>query len=92
MDCTLVICRTEHDDLRDPPLDIVPLLIRARFYRVSRVGWFEYDSTLVLALVERWRPKKHTIHTTQGKTTITLEDVARMLCLPCMGQVVTRRS
>ncbi|KAF7835764.1 serine/threonine-protein phosphatase 7 long form-like protein [Senna tora] len=73
-----------------PPPCIVPYLIQAGFYGISRVGHFEYVRPLIRALVERWRPETHTFHFPQGECTITLQDVALQLGLPCSGFVVTR--
>ncbi|KAF7823303.1 serine/threonine-protein phosphatase 7 long form-like protein [Senna tora] len=72
-----------------PPPAIVPLLIRAGFYGVSRVGTFQYNQGLISALVERWRPETHTFHFPQGECTIILQDVAMQLGLRCDGLVVT---
>ncbi|KAF7814557.1 serine/threonine-protein phosphatase 7 long form-like protein [Senna tora] len=72
-----------------PPPCIVPYLIQAGFYSVSRVGHFEYVRPLIRALVERWRPETHTFHFPQGECTITLQDVALQLGLPCSSYVVT---
>ncbi|KAF7806811.1 serine/threonine-protein phosphatase 7 long form-like protein [Senna tora] len=72
-----------------PPPCIVPYLIEAGFYGVSRVGHFEYVRPLIRALVERWRPETHTFHFPQGECTIKLQDVALQLGLPCNGFVVT---
>ncbi|KAF7815608.1 serine/threonine-protein phosphatase 7 long form-like protein [Senna tora] len=72
-----------------PPPCIVPYLIQAGFYGVSRVGHFEYVRPLIRALVERWHPETHTFHFPQGECTITLQDVALQLGLPCSGYVVT---
>lgn len=87
VDRLLKIRQAQHDNLRDPPLPIVELLIRAGFYGVSRLGWFEYNCPLVLAMVESRCCRTHTFHIVQGQTTITLEEVGVMLGLPCMGQV-----
>ncbi|XP_028787985.1 serine/threonine-protein phosphatase 7 long form homolog [Neltuma alba] len=72
----------------EPPNQILEYLRLAGFYGVARVGQFDYDRSLVSALVERWRPETHTFHTTRGECTITLEDVAIQLGLPCVGMPV----
>ncbi|KAF7822032.1 serine/threonine-protein phosphatase 7 long form-like protein [Senna tora] len=55
------------------------------FYGVSRLTNIGFVGGLVSALVERWRPETHTFHFPQGVCTITLEDVAMQLGLPCGG-------
>ncbi|XP_028806137.1 serine/threonine-protein phosphatase 7 long form homolog [Neltuma alba] len=72
----------------EPPNQILEYLRLAGFYGVARVGQFDYDQSLVSALVERWRLETHTFHTTRGECTITLEDVAIQLGLPCVGMPV----
>ncbi|KAF7842306.1 uncharacterized protein G2W53_004604 [Senna tora] len=72
-----------------PPPSIVSYLIQAGFYNVSRVGHFLYSRSLIIALVERWRPKTHTFPFPQGECTVTLQDVALQLGLPCNGFLVT---
>ncbi|XP_028769955.1 serine/threonine-protein phosphatase 7 long form homolog [Neltuma alba] len=72
----------------EPPNQILEYLRLAGFYGVARVGQFDYDRSLVSALIERWRPETHTFHTTRGECTITLEDVAIQLGLPCVGMPV----
>ncbi|XP_028766536.1 serine/threonine-protein phosphatase 7 long form homolog [Neltuma alba] len=76
----------------NPPNQIIEYLILAGFYGAARVGQFDYDRGLVSALVERWRPETHTFHTTRGECTITLEDVAKQLGLPCEGMAVIGRT
>jgi hypothetical protein len=40
------------------------------------------DSTVLMALVNRWRPETHTFHLPCGETMVTLQDVAMILGLP----------
>ena len=47
------------------------------------------DSTLVSALVERWRPETNTFHMKCGEITITLEDVHFILGLPVLGMPIS---
>ncbi|XP_072060419.1 serine/threonine-protein phosphatase 7 long form homolog [Arachis hypogaea] len=44
------------------------------FQHVSQVGEMRGHSTLLSALVERWRPEAHTLHLPVGEVTVTLED------------------
>ncbi|KAF7820640.1 serine/threonine-protein phosphatase 7 long form-like protein [Senna tora] len=60
-------------------------LMWSGFYGVSRLTNIGFEGGLVSALVERWRPETHTFHFPQGECTITLEDVAMQLGLPCGG-------
>ena len=46
------------------------------FYHVSHIGVVQYQSALVNALIERWRPETHTFHFPVGECAVTLEDVA----------------
>ncbi|KAF7824423.1 serine/threonine-protein phosphatase 7 long form-like protein [Senna tora] len=71
--------RCAHDRIAEPPVATVPYLRQSGFYGVSRLRFFALQPSLISALVERWRPKTHTFHTTQGECTITLEDVAIQL-------------
>ncbi|KAF7827624.1 serine/threonine-protein phosphatase 7 long form-like protein [Senna tora] len=75
-----------------PPARIVHYLKAAGFYGVSRLPHTNFESSLVSALVERWRPETHTFHLPQGECTITLEDVALQLGLPCEGIPVVART
>jgi len=38
--------------------------------------------------MDRWRPETHTFHLPVGEMTITLQDVALLLGLPCAGQAM----
>ncbi|KAG8480813.1 hypothetical protein CXB51_025545 [Gossypium anomalum] len=55
------------------------------------LGGYKLDSTLISALVERWRPEMHIFHLPCGECTITLEDMALQLGLSVDGRVVTER-
>ena len=44
------------------------------------------DTSLITALVERWRPETNTFFMRQGEMTITLEDVGYILGLPTFGE------
>ena len=77
-----------HSNRIDPPPEIFEYLRVSGFYGVARVGQFDYDRSLVSALVERWQPETHTFHTTRGECTITLQDISVQFGLPCAGMPV----
>ncbi|KAF7838922.1 serine/threonine-protein phosphatase 7 long form-like protein [Senna tora] len=84
--------RSSKDHPGLPPQPILNVLKQTGFYGVSRLRYFEFDNALVSALVERWRPETHTFHMTQGECTITLQDVAILLGLPCVGVPIVGRT
>ncbi|RYR12120.1 hypothetical protein Ahy_B04g069661 [Arachis hypogaea] len=59
------------------------------FYYVSQIGVVQCQSTLVNALIERWRPETHTFYFPVGECAVTLEDVALILGLLTNGLPVT---
>ncbi|QHO20288.1 uncharacterized protein DS421_11g336660 [Arachis hypogaea] len=59
------------------------------FYHVSQIGVVQYQSALINALIERWRPETHTFHFPVGECAVTLEDVALILGLLTNGLPVT---
>ena len=64
-------------------------LERAGLWHVANIPFFEYDTALISALVERWRPETHTFHLPFGECTITLQDVAFQLGLRIDGEPVS---
>ena len=55
------------------------------------MGYLKINSSLITALIERWRPETHTCHMICGECTITLQDVSVLLGLhvdgaPLIGQ------
>ncbi|QHO16558.1 uncharacterized protein DS421_10g304540 [Arachis hypogaea] len=56
------------------------------FYHVSHIGVVQCQSTLVNALIERWRPETHTFHFPVGECVVTLEDVTIILGLLANGR------
>ncbi|KAK1650242.1 hypothetical protein QYE76_068047 [Lolium multiflorum] len=44
------------------------------------------NATALTALVDRWRPEKHTFHLRAGEMTPTLQDVSMILGLPIQGE------
>ena len=49
---------------------------------------FQFDMSLLAALLDHWRPETHTFHLPVGEMTPTLQDVAMLLGLPCAGRAV----
>ncbi|MFQ6632583.1 hypothetical protein Gotur_009827 [Gossypium turneri] len=61
------------------------------FWHVGTIGWgCKFDSKLISALIERWRPEMHTFHLPCGECTITLEDMQLQLGLPVDESALTR--
>ena len=73
------------------PEEIIPLLRLSGFYWIIKMGYLKINSSLITALIERWRSETHTFHLRCGETTITLQDVSVLLGLhtegtPLIGQ------
>ena len=54
----------------------------------ARKTRFCYDTALLSALVDRWRPETHSFHLTVGEMSVTLQDVAYQFGLPIAGAPV----
>ncbi|KAL5172894.1 Serine/threonine-protein phosphatase 7 long form [Glycine soja] len=67
------------------PEEIIPLLRQSDFYWIMKMGYLKINSSLITALIERWRPETHTFHMRCGECTITLQDVSVLLGLPVDG-------
>ena len=67
---------------------IIPLLLQARFYGATRLGFISLDWHLISTFVERWRPKTHTFHLPQGECIITLQDIVILVGLLVDGDDV----
>ncbi|KAH1210792.1 Serine/threonine-protein phosphatase 7 long form [Glycine max] len=67
------------------PEEIIPLLRQSGFYWIMKMGYLKINSSLITALIERWRPETHTFHMRCGECTITLQDVSVLLGLPVDG-------
>ena len=56
-------------------------MIRFDFYGLYSFRHVTFDLGLIISLVERWRPKTHTVQLLIGEMTITLQDVVIILGL-----------
>ena len=63
-------------------------LKKATLLQTARMGWLDYDSRLISALQEHWRPETHTFHMFVGEMTITLEDVTCLLGIRTDGEAI----
>ena len=54
----------------------------------DRAPRFQFDMSLLTALLDRWRPETHTFHLPVSEMTPTLQDVAMLLGLLCAGRAV----
>ena len=59
--------------------------------RLAESALVKLDRSLLLALVDRWRPETHTFHFPCGEMAPTLQDVAMLLGLPISGDAVGPR-
>ncbi|QHO28821.1 uncharacterized protein DS421_7g219980 [Arachis hypogaea] len=64
-----------------PPDAIVPYLREPDFGDTVPFRDFIFDNSLIIAFVERWRPKTYTFHLPWGEATITLQNVVYNLRL-----------
>jgi hypothetical protein len=44
---------------------------------------FQFDFSLLSALLDHWRPETHTFHFTVSEMTMTLQDTSLLMGLPC---------
>jgi hypothetical protein len=47
---------------------------------------YNYDLSLLSALLDHWMPKTHTFHFTVGEMTVTLQDMSLLMGLLCAGE------
>lgn len=80
-----------HSHMKDWSLDdhLIPYIVSAGLYGVSRLVSVKIDHALVTALVKQWRQETNTFHLPLGETTVTLQDVALFLGLRINGRAVT---
>jgi len=57
------------------PEEIISLLRQSGFYWIMKMGYLKINASLIIALIERWRPETHTFHMRCEECTITLQDV-----------------
>jgi hypothetical protein len=57
--------------------------LRAEVPQAKRLTRFNYDTPLIAAFLDRWRPETHTFHFLVGEMTLSLEDVAMLGGLSC---------
>ncbi|XP_039037792.1 protein MAINTENANCE OF MERISTEMS-like [Hibiscus syriacus] len=76
----------------EPHERIVIYLSQSGLYGVTFLREFKVMTTLISALIERWRPKTYTFYLPCGKVTITLEDVAYQLGVPINGMPLVLRN
>ncbi|KAK5812992.1 hypothetical protein PVK06_028438 [Gossypium arboreum] len=74
-----------------PPSPLIEGYLQdAGFWHVATIGrGCKLDPKLISALIERWRPEKHTFHLPCRECTITLEDVELQLGLLVDGYAIT---
>ncbi|KAL9667109.1 hypothetical protein QQ045_001457 [Rhodiola kirilowii] len=71
---------------------IHPYVVDVGFYPRTQVCSERVDSSLLTAVVKRWRPETHTCHFNDGEATITLQDVPLLTGLHVEGMPVIGRS
>jgi hypothetical protein len=72
----------------------VPILWYANLLVVTNIiccGMLVFNTTTIMAMVDRWRPETHSFHLSCGDMMVTLEDVAMILRLPIRGCPITGR-
>ncbi|KAF1893658.1 hypothetical protein Lal_00002166 [Lupinus albus] len=74
-----------HANLFEEQLLLDELLKLGGFSKLSSPRCLNIDPSLIIALVERWRPEIHTFHLPCGECTIALEDVSLQLGMNVNG-------
>ncbi|KAL9691309.1 hypothetical protein QQ045_011730 [Rhodiola kirilowii] len=76
------------------PLDhrILHYLVAAGFYPWTQVCDVKNDPSLLIAVIERWRPETHTFHFNEGEATITLQNVSLLTGFPVEEETLTGKS
>jgi hypothetical protein len=62
--------------------------LRAEVPRAEQLTRFNYDASLIVAFMDRWRPETHTFHFPIGEMTLSLEDATMLGRLPCTSQAM----
>ncbi|XP_019238646.1 PREDICTED: serine/threonine-protein phosphatase 7 long form homolog [Nicotiana attenuata] len=68
---------------------VVEILQTSGLYTIFQLGRMQLDWSLIMSLVERWRPETHTFHLPTGEATITLQDVQVLYGLRIEGRAFT---
>jgi hypothetical protein len=63
-------------------------MLRAEVPQAKRLTRFSYDAPLIAVFMDRWRPERHTFHFLVGEMTLSLEDVAILGGLSCVGEAM----
>ena len=63
---------------------------QAGLWLVANIPYFKYDSELISALVEQWRPATHTFYLSYEECTMILLDVTFQLGLCVDGKPANR--
>ncbi|CAK8570591.1 unnamed protein product [Lathyrus sativus] len=58
------------------------------FAHIAKINSLKIDLSLVVALLEKWRPETHTFHFLTGECTITLEDANMLLGFRVDGKAI----
>jgi hypothetical protein len=61
---------------------------RDAILRKDRMTRFQYNFSLLSALLDHWRPETHTYHFTVGEMTVTLQDTSLLMMTPSRRQSI----
>ena len=85
-------CRSRSEEFsnREPMVDdrVIKIIKALGLEGLLWVPSREIDHGLIMALMERWRPKTHTFLMPHGEVSITLQDVEVLLELPVDGDAI----
>jgi hypothetical protein len=63
--------------------------LRAEVPRAERLTRFNFDAPPIAAVMDRWRPEKHTFHLLVSEMTLSLEDATMLGGLSCAGEATS---